>query len=81
MSAARPCGRELAEQVAQEFGIAPATARAVTAFVMRAVEQDMATAAIALDKGDPDLGTAARTLAVRFGYAADRAGTPGARKT
>lgn len=81
MSKARPLSRELAEQVAQEFGVAPATARALTAFVLRAVAQDMAAAAIALDKGDPDLGTAARTLAVRFGYAADRAASQGPRKT
>jgi predicted metalloprotease len=68
----RHIGPWLADDVATTFGLSGPVARAIVAHVLGHVVQDVQHLAEALDRGDPDLGMAARTLAVRLGYGSDR---------
>jgi hypothetical protein len=73
-------GAWLPAMVAQRFGLPPAIARDVVAVVLEAVDDDLARAARALERGDPDLGVAARCWSVRIGYARGRIGAPEERR-
>lgn len=68
-------GSWLVGDLVARYGIDPDMARSLAVVVLRAVREDMRHAAKALGVS-PALGTAARTLAARLGYALQRLGDP-----